>query len=117
MRWYASDHATDIPSYEVMGQCRQSHASYTTTDSILASCQKLVFPCVWVSAKHGTDVPAPPQSSTLLAGSDSKIMPQGKIVVWQSPNMPGQEDFPVSGLMGRYDFSHGHLLEHPLRTG
>ena len=24
-------------------------------------CQKLAFPCMWVSTKYGTDVPPPPQ--------------------------------------------------------
>ena len=52
-----------------------SHASYTTIDSS-SLCQKLAFPCVWVSAKHGPDVPAPPQLSLLPGGSDSETMPQ-----------------------------------------
>ena len=41
--------------------------SYIATGSS-SSCQKLVFPCVWVFAKYRTDVPAPPQSSLLLKG-------------------------------------------------
>ena len=50
---------TDIPSYEVTDQCGQScvlHCNWLSS-----SHQKLVFLCVWMSIKHGTDVPAPPQ--------------------------------------------------------
>ena len=49
--------ATYVPSYEVKDQ--HSHASYTATDPSSLH-QKLAFPCVWVSMKHRTDVPAPP---------------------------------------------------------
>ena len=66
-----------------------SHASYTTTDSFLL-CQKLVFPCAWVSAKHGTDVPAPPQLSLLPRGVEARLCHE-KIVAWQSPSIrPGR---------------------------
>ena len=61
---------TDILLYEVM----DSHASYTTTNSSLLH-QKLAFPCVWVSTKHGTDVPVRPQLSLLLEGSDTETTP------------------------------------------
>ena len=63
-RWEDKPHevvhqiTTDLPSYEVMDQHWQSHI-YTAADSS-SSCQKVVFPCVWVSTKHGTDVPAHP---------------------------------------------------------
>ena len=42
-----------------------SNTSYTATNSSSLH-QKLVSPHVWVSVKHGTDVPATPQSSPLL---------------------------------------------------
>ena len=42
------------------------HASYIATCSCLIVVRMLAFPCTLVSAKHGMDVPAPPQSSLLL---------------------------------------------------
>ena len=49
---------TDIPLYQSDGPYVDSHMSYTAND-FYSLCQKLAFPCVWVSAKHRTDVPAP----------------------------------------------------------
>ena len=54
---------TDVHSYKVMDQHSQSCILH---NNWLLSHQKLVFPCVWVSAKHGSDVPSPTQSSPLL---------------------------------------------------
>ena len=62
-----------------------SHASYTTTDSS-SLCQRLTFPCVWVSAKYRTDVPAPPQLSSLPRGVIVRLCHK-KIVVWWSPSI------------------------------
>ena len=59
---------TGVPSYEVMDQCRQSCTETSTETDFFSSHQRLAFPCVWVSAKHGTDVPAPPQLSQLPRG-------------------------------------------------
>ena len=90
------------------------HSSYTTTDSS-SLCQKLAFPCVWVSTKHGIDVPAPPQSCPLPGGVTVRLDCE-KIVVWWSPNIRPAR-LPWGGSTGSYDFSHGCLLEHPLRMG
>ena len=62
-----------------------SHASSTATN-FFSSCQRLAFPCVWVSAKQRTDVPAPPQLSQLKRGVTARLC-HGWIVVWQSPSM------------------------------
>ena len=51
-----------------------SHTAYTTTNTS-SSHQKLTFPCVWVSTKHGTDEPAPPQVKPTLKGSDIETTP------------------------------------------
>ena len=48
--------------------------------------QKLAFPCAWLSAKYGTDVPAPPQSSLLPEGVTARLHHK-KIMVWQSPSI------------------------------
>ena len=48
---------TDVPSYEVMNT--DGHESSTET-SFFSSCQRLAFPCVWVTIIHGTGVPVPP---------------------------------------------------------
>ena len=54
-RWEDKPHevvhqiVTDVPLYEVTDQCMDSHTSYIATDSS-SSCQKGVFPYVWVSA-------------------------------------------------------------------
>ena len=90
-----------------------SHTSYTATDSS-SSHQKLAFPCVWVFAKHGTDISAPPQLSPLLGGVTARLCHE-KIVVWQSPNIRPAR-LPWSGSMGSDDFC-GCPLECPLRMG
>ena len=64
---------------------------------------------------HGTGVPVPPHTRLPL----QEVKERGchkRTMVRQSPN-----DLPVrlpwGGKMGSCDFCHGHLLEHPLRTG
>ena len=65
---------TVIPSYEVtVPTWTVMHPTLQLTPP--SSCQKLAFPYVWVSAKYGTDVPAPPQLSLLPGVSDRKTMP------------------------------------------
>ena len=81
---------TDVSSYEVTDQHRQS--GILCCNQLLLAHQKLVFPYVWVSAKYGTDVPAPPQLS-LLPGEwqwDYAIRRQWSDVHLES----GQEDYP-----------------------
>ena len=58
--------ATDVSSYKVTTNA-DSHTSSTETNFYL-SCQRLAFPCLWVSAMHRMNVPAPPQLSQLLTG-------------------------------------------------
>ena len=76
-RWEDEPHkvvhqiAMDIPSYKAMNQCRQSHI--LPCNCLLLIDQKLAFPCVWVSAMHRTDVPAPPQLSQLLKGVKARL--------------------------------------------
>ena len=53
---------------------REIHASYITT-GFYSLHQKLVFPCVWVSAKYRTGYQPNPVKPT-PGGSDSKTMPQ-----------------------------------------
>ena len=48
--------------------------------------QKMAFPYVWVSAKYGMDVPAPPQSSLLLVRVTTRQCHKKKMV-WQSPSI------------------------------
>ena len=55
--------ATDMPSYKVTYQCGQSHILHQ--NQLLLIMSETGIPCVWVSAKHGTDVSAPPESSQL----------------------------------------------------
>ena len=62
-----------------------SHKYSTAIDSSLLH-QKLVFPCVWMSTKQGTDVPAPPQLSQIPKGVIVRILHERK-VVWQSPSI------------------------------
>ena len=95
-RWEDKPHemvhqiATDIPSYEVMDQQGQSHASYITT--VFSSLhQKLVFPYVWVSTKYRTDVPAPPQLSLLIEGVTARLCLK-QMMVWQSPSYHAREN-------------------------
>ena len=71
-RWYVR--SWQMSSHMKWWTSVDSHASYTTTNSS-SSHQKQAFPCVWVSAKYGTDVPVPLQLS-LLPGGDSETMPQ-----------------------------------------
>ena len=118
-RWEDKPHevahqiVTDVPSYKWWANVG-SYTSHTATKSS-SSCQKLAFPCVWVSTKLGTDLPAPPQLSLLAGGVTARLCLK-KIVVWWSPNIrPGR--LPWAGSMGSYDFSHGCLPEHPLRMG
>ena len=91
-----------------------SHASSTATDSSLSG-QRLAFPCVWVSAMHRTDVPAPPQLSQLPMGVKVRICHK-RIVAWWSPSIRPAR-LPWSGSMGSYDFSCGHPPEHPTEDG
>ena len=49
-----------------------SHASYTEI-GFFSLHQRLAFPCMWVSTKHGTNVPAPPQWSQLPKGLKVRI--------------------------------------------
>ena len=79
-RWEAKPHKvvcqimTDVSSYEVKDQKGNSCILHHNHSSLLY--QKLTFPCMWVSTKYGTDVPAPLQSTLLPGGGDSKTMPQ-----------------------------------------
>ena len=91
-----------------------SHTSYIAT--VCSSLhQKLAFPYVWVSAKYGTDVPAPPQLSLLPGGVTVRLCHK-QMMVWQSPSIRLGR-LPWGGSMGSYGFSHGHQPEHPLRMG
>ena len=90
-----------------------SHTSSTKTNFF--SCQRLAFPCVWVSGKHGTDIPAPTQLSQLPRGVKTRLCHE-RIVVWQSHSTRPAR-LPWGGSMGSYDFSHGHPLECPQRMG
>ena len=105
--------ATDIPSYEVMDQHRQSHILHCTDSS--SSHQRLAFPYVWVSTKYGTDIPAPPQLS-LLPGGVTVRLHHEKMVVWCPPSIR-PERLSWDGSTGSYNLSHGHLLQHPLKMG
>ena len=77
--------------------------------------QRLVLPCVWAAIIHRTGVPVPPHAILPL----EEVKWRGchkRTMVRQSP-----DDLPVKlpwgGKMGSCNFCHGHLLEHPLRTG
>ena len=101
---------TDVPSYEVTDQHRQSHILHYKW---LLVTSETGIPCVWVSVKHRTEVPAQPQLSPHLRGVTVRLHHK-KIVVWQSPSIrPGR--LPRGGSMGSYDFSCEHLPEHPPR--
>ena len=76
-----------------------SHASFTKTD--FSSCQKLTFPFVWVSTKHVTDVPAPPQLSQLPKGVTVRLCHEW-IVVWWTPSTSPVR-LPWCGLKGSYN--------------
>ena len=69
-----------------------SHTS-STAANFFSSHQRLVFPCVWVSTKDGTNVPPPLQLSQLSRVVIVRIHHKW-IVVWQSPNAPDQQDLP-----------------------
>ena len=58
---------------------------YIATGSSLL-CQKLMFRCMWLSAKYGTDVPVPPQSNLLLEGVTARLHHK-KVMVWQSASI------------------------------
>ena len=70
---------TDVPFYKVMDNT-DCHTSFTAID-FFSLCQRLAFPCVWVSAKHETDVPAPSQLNQLPRGVIARICHEW-IVVW-----------------------------------
>ena len=103
----------DIPSYEVTNQ-HDSHESSIKT-GLFSLHQRLAFPCVWAAIIHGTGVPVPPHArlpplESMKRGCHKRKMER------QSPN-----DLPVKlpwgGKMGSCGLYHGHLPEHPLRTG
>ena len=104
---------TDIPLYKVMDQHGQSCILHCK--QLLIVSETGIPLCVWVSAKHGTDVPAPPQLSQLPKGVKVRLHHE-KIVVWQPPSIRPAR-LPWVGSMGSYDFSCGCPLEHPPRMG
>ena len=61
---------TDVPPTKWQTNV-DSHASSTKTD-FFSLHQRLAFPHVWVSTKHGTDVPAQPQLSQLPRGMTAR---------------------------------------------
>ena len=89
-RWEDKPHkvvhqiATDAPSYEVKEQQGNSCILHHNWLHLVASEARI--PCAWVSAKYGTDVPAPPQSSLLPKGVTARQC-QKKTMVWQSPSI------------------------------
>ena len=117
-RWEDKPHevvhqiVTDIPSYEVKDQL-DIQISYITTSSSMLH-QKLVFPYVWLLAKHGMDVPVPPQSSVLQEGVTARQ--HHEMMAWQSPSIRLGR-LLWGGSMGSYGFSHEHQPEYPLKMG
>ena len=81
---------TDIPSYEVMDQHRQSHILHCNWLLLVAS--ETGVPLCVVSAKYKADVPAPPQLSLLPVGVTARLH-HGKMLVWHSPSIRSGE-FP-----------------------
>ena len=94
-RWEDKSHklvhqiATDVPSYWVMDQHGQSHILHCYRLLLIMS-EASAFPYVWVSAKYGTDVPAPPQLSLLPGGVVVRLYHE-KMVLWHPPSVrPGR---------------------------
>ena len=94
-----------------------SHTSYTTTDSSLLH-QRLVFPYVWVSTMHGTDVPVPPQLSRLPRGVKARLHHERIVVcctiISFSFNNCSQYSRPVdkSSFCSIYKYGFPHLVAH-----
>ena len=90
------------------------HESSTKTGFFLLH-QRLSFPCVWATVIHGTGVPVPPH----VRLPPQEVMKRGhhkRMMARSSPNdLPVK--LPLGGKMGSCGLNHGHLLEHPLKTG
>ena len=91
-----------------------SHESSIKT-GFFSSHQRLAFPCVWASIMHRTGVPAPPHASLPPWEVKQRQHHKRKMVGWSPNDLPAK--LPWGGLMGSYDFFHGHLLENPPKRG
>ena len=104
---------TDVPSYEVTNQCRQSCILHCNRLLLVASETGIPL-CVGVH--HGWNrCTSPTPVKPTPKGSESEIMPciDSGLVTTQ------RQAWKTSwgGSMGSYDFSCGCLLEHPPRMG
>ena len=84
---------TDVPSYEVMDHCGESCMSYIATDLLVVTSEAgiplYVGDCqVWDRCTSPMSVKPTPH------GEWQQRLCHEKMMVWQSPSMPGQEDFP-----------------------
>ena len=88
----------------------QKFISYITTCSSSLH-QKLAFPCMCMSAKHGTDVPSPTPVKPTPRGSDSKTQEDNGLMITQHQ----ARKISLGWITGIYGFSHGCQLEHLLK--
>ena len=104
---------TDIPSNEVMDQCSQSCILHQNWLLPLMS-QVGVPLCIGVH--HAWDrCTSPTPHKQASKGSEGRMMPQENSG-WEVTQYPASKT-SLGGLMGSYDFYHGHPPEHPLRMG
>ena len=73
-----SDHATDIPSYKVMDQHAEGHASSTETDFFSFTSEVGVSLCIGIH--HAWDMcTSPTPCKPTSTGGETKMMPQENI--------------------------------------
>ena len=75
-----------------------SHTSSTKTN-FFSSCQRLTFPCVWAPAKHGTDVPVPPQLNQLPKGVTVRLHHEWIVVLANTQSQSSQT--PLGWIKGK----------------
>ena len=96
---------TDIPSYEVMDQCRRSCILHQ--NQLLIASEVGVPLCIGIC--HVWDrCTSPTPCKPTSTGGETEMMPQEMLVVWSPNALPAR--LPWGGLIGSYDFYHGHPL-------
>ena len=105
--------ATDVPSYKVTNQWRQSQVLHQNRLLLMAS--EIGIPLCMGSHHTQDRCTSPTPCKTTSVGGEKKRMPQegsGKAVTQQPTSKAS-----LGGKTGSCSFSHGHLPEHLLRMG
>ena len=105
--------AADVPSYKVTNQHRQSQVLHQ--NQLLLIVSEVGIPLCMGNCHTWDRCTSPTPCKTTSSGGDNERTPQeqnGKAVTNDLP-----VKLPWGGKMGSCSLNHGHLLEHPLKTG